>query len=499
MRHRSFQRHLICLVIGSQLLGCTSSVMGAAPDGWPTPTPQPQPSQPAFPAVVAQPNFQAPSAANCARPIRTREIPGSAANTRATDGEAWATPAVALADSSGALRKEGVWAAPPPPPAAAPAAIAMPAPAYEAKIAQVTSDRARHVPQPQPQPQSLQVTAGVVDDNANFADYLAFRQRTQVRHMPRDIDERYLLQVRDAAGRGVADAEVRIQSTNGSAMWARTDTAGRVWVSPNAFDASRASTYQVSVRKPGRGGLAQATGFLQRGQKSAVDITLNAGAPQRAQLDLVFVVDATGSMDDEIFKLKATLRTIAQDVARLPAQPDLCFALVSYRDKGDAYLVRSHDFTNDLNAFQGVLNQLQAAGGGDYPEAMNEALVEAVHHLSWRGTGTTRMVFLLADAPPHLDTSGPQYDDSMVAALGKGIKIFGVGASGLDKQGEYIQRQIAQYTGGKFVFLTYDQASNPASGPGRETVHDVQNYSVDSLDRLIVRLVREDLAALATL
>lgn len=522
MRHRSFQRHLLCLIIGSQLLGCTSSVMGAGttPDGWPTPTPQPEPYQPAFSAVVAQPNFQAPSAQHCARPIRTRDIPGRAANA-AAGVDAWPAP---MADATGGLRKERApaaaakleaaapafipppdimaSAAPPPPPAS----VASPALAREAKVAQATSDRASPVPQtlmprprPAPQQQSMQVTAGVVDDNASFSDYLAFRQRTQVAHKARDIDERYLLQVRDAAGRGVPDAEVRIQSTNGSAMWARTDTAGRVWVSPNAFDSSRASTYQVSVRKPGRGGLAQATGFLQRGQKSAVDITLNAGAPQRAQLDLVFLVDATGSMDDEIYKLKATLRTIAQDVARLPAQPDLCFALVSYRDKGDAYLVRSHDFTNDLNAFQGVLNQLQAAGGGDYPEAMNEALVEAVHHLSWRGTGTTRMVFLLADAPPHLDYSGPQYDDSMVAALGKGIKIFGVGASGLDKQGEYIQRQIAQYTGGKFVFLTYDQASNPASGPGRETVHDVQNYSVDSLDRLIVRLVREDLAALATL
>ena len=84
----------------------------------------------------------------------------------------------------------------------------------------------------------------------------------------------------------------------------------------------------------------------------------------------------------------------------------------------------------------------------------------------------------------------------LVAALGKGIKVFSVGASGLDAQGEYVQRQIAQYTGGKFVFLTYAQAHNPASGPGRETVHDVQNYSVDSLDRMIVRLVREDLARL---
>ena len=84
----------------------------------------------------------------------------------------------------------------------------------------------------------------------------------------------------------------------------------------------------------------------------------------------------------------------------------------------------------------------------------------------------------------------------MLAARGKGIKVFGVGASGLDTQGEYVQRQIAQYTGGRFVFLTYRQATNPASGPGRETVHEVSNYSVDTLDRLIVRLVSEELGKL---
>ena len=353
-----------------------------------------------------------------------------------------------------------------------------------------------HISPRQQQPALGPVTAGVVDDNANFGEYLAFRARTQVPHSPRDVSERYLLQVRDTRGHSVADAEVRIQAPGGSAMWARTDAGGQVWVSPNAFDASHANTYQVNVRKPGRFGMTQATGFLQRGQKSAIEVTLDAAPPQRAQLDLVFLIDATGSMGDEIDKLKATLRTIANEVASLPAKPDLCFGLVAYRDKQDEYLIRSYDFTNDLNAFQGVLNQLRANGGGDYPEAMNEALHDTVHNLSWRGNGTTRMVFLIADAPPHLDYGGPRYDNDMVAALGKGIKVFGVGASGLDKQGEYIQRQIAQYTGGKFVFLTYDQASNPASGPGRETVHDVSNYGVDTLDRLIVRLVREDLAKL---
>jgi hypothetical protein len=157
--------------------------------------------------------------------------------------------------------------------------------------------------------------------------------------------------------------------------------------------------------------------------------------------------------------------------------------------------VRSHDLSNDVGIFlQQALVPLQAMGGGDYPEAMNEGLHEAVHQLSWRGSGTTRLLVLLADAPPHLDYGAPHYDEDMVAALGKGIKVFSVGASGLDSQGEFIQRQIAQYTGGKFVFLTYADAHRPGSGPGRETVHDVRNYSVDTLDRLVVRLVTDELA-----
>jgi len=507
-----FKQAVLCLLIGSQLLGC--SVGGAtsvATDAgsWAPPTAA------AVEPTATRPNFRAPSANHCARPIRSRDIAGSNGQAGRKESDGWPAAAGALAksgeraadasreaayDSASSRTRADVGATAG---LASPAAAAPPVMAHK-NMAASESEYKKPAPQASrlaavaQQPANVgPVTAGVVDDNANFGDYLAFRSRTQVTHRPRDVTERYLLQVRDPAGRSVPDAEVRVQSPNGSAMWARTDAGGQVWVSPNAFDASHASTYQVSVRKPSRQGTATATGFLQRGQKSAIEVTLDAAPAQRAQLDLVFLIDATGSMGDEIDKLKATVRTIANEVARLPAKPDLCFGLVAYRDKGDAYLVRSHDLTNDLSAFQGVLNQLSANGGGDYPEAMNEALHDTVHSLSWRGNGTTRMVFLIADAPPHLDYTGPQYDDDMAAALGKGIKIFSVGASGLDKQGEYIQRQMAQYTAGKFVFLTYDRADNPASGPGRETVHDVQNYGVDTLDRLIVRLVREDLAKLS--
>jgi Mg-chelatase subunit ChlD len=332
----------------------------------------------------------------------------------------------------------------------------------------------------------------VVDDNADFGAYLAFRQRTRVEHRPRDVRERYLLEVKDARGRGIADAEVAVQGESGFATWARTDAGGRAWLHPQAFDPAGSSSYQVLARKDGRQGTAR----LQRGQRSAVEVLLDASPARRpAQLDLVFLVDATGSMSDEIDKLKATLRTITAEVASLPSRPDICLALVAYRDRGDAFLLRSHDFTHDVDGFlQQALHPLHAQGGGDYPEAMSEALHETVHHLGWRGTGATRIVILLADAPPHLDDGAPHYDDDMLAALGKGIKIFGVGASGLDRQGEFILRQLAQYTGGKFVFLTYADARQPGSGPGRETLHDVRNYSVDTLDRLIVRLVTEELA-----
>ncbi|MDM0114925.1 VWA domain-containing protein [Variovorax sp. J22R133] len=471
--------------------------------------PQPEPTSVTWPAQVAMqtaPNFEAPSAVNCARPVQTVEIPGRSnlpeqggGRRRAGRELARGEPSEATGAASEDRADVAVAAAPPPAAALAPSPSSAPsrlAESASAAMGSVAKSSSAPPPGVQVQPPRREtVTAGMVDDNGDFPAYLQFRQRTaSIAHRDRDVSERYLLQVRNAAGATVADAEVAVRSANGAAMWARTDTAGRVWLHPNAFDPSGSQMYEIAARKNG----LQATSYLRRGQKSAVDLTLDARAtPARAKLDLVFLVDATGSMGDEIGKLKATLRTIADEVARLPSRPDTCFGLVAYRDRGDAFLLRRHDLTNDLSGFQSVLNALQADGGGDYPEAMNEAFHDTVHKISWRGAGATRLVVLLADAPPHLDYGGPQYDDDMVAALGKGIKVFSVGASGLDKQGEYIQRQIAQYTGGRFVFLTYKDGSNPASGPGRETVHDVSNYSVQTLDRLIVRLVREELEKLS--
>jgi Mg-chelatase subunit ChlD len=458
--------------------GLPDRVAVAGPnDGWP---PAWNGQDPPRDEVV---RFDPPSASHCRRAPTTREVSGGSFQGRSRDGDRERrTLSAAESATLGA---------------AIPLAKSAPA-APAVRDERAAGDAmASEAPARRQRPAYEPVTAGMVDDNADFGAYLAFRQRnTGLAVRDRDVSERLLLEVTDSAGRPVHDAEVAVQRTGRAEplAWARTDTAGRVWLHPRVFAAGVGDPrLGIAVRK----GDAQARAMIVRGQAQAVQVRLAAApAAARPRLDLVYLIDATGSMDDEIAKLKASMRAVADQIARLPVRPDLCFGLVAYRDRGDAFLTRTHDFTDDLAAFQGVLGRLRAGGGGDKPEALNEALHEVVHGLSWRADAA-RMVVLVADAAPHLDYAGPQYDIDMQAALAKGIKVFAVGASGLEPEGEYIYRQMAQYTAGRFVFLTYRDADDPSSGPGAETVHDVKNYSVQTLDRLIVRLVGDELARLA--
>jgi Mg-chelatase subunit ChlD len=484
------------------LLACSTDALQA--HEWPSPTPTPATAQ--RPAARPAPGAWsgtlwagpeagapvAPSARHCARAPQPFDIGA---------GPGWETPQHSslsrrgdrelrgrVAESSAVLGKAAAPAAP---------SVAM-ADALRSSADPVARQELVARPQQLPRPADEPVAAGVVDDNADFGEYLAYRERRA--HLPvraRDVRERYGLTVHDARGRPVPDAEVVVfAGAQALPLWARTDAAGRAWLHPAAAAPGLGATLlEVQVRD-GKSG-ARGTALLQRGQKHQLQVTLADAwrAPPKPQLDIAFLIDATGSMGDEIDKLKRSMRAVAEQIARLPSQPDLCYGLVAYRDRGDAFFVRGADFTNDLGAFQRQLAELRADGGGDKPEALNEALHTAVHRLSWRGDGTARMVLLVADAAPHLDYGSPYYDNDAAAALAKGIKLFAVGASGLEPEGEYVFRQAAQYTGGRFVFLTYANPNDPSSGPGRETVHEVRNYSVETLDALIVRLVREEMAA----
>ena len=425
----------------------------------------------------------APGASDCRRPPQPFDVAGPIPPQppRMPVGRMpRLTPREAVADSAAKARADVAAEAAAPAMAPAPAVAAAPMHIAPPQRSATLSQR----------PAGEPVTAGVVDDNADFGEYQAFRARhAQVPHRAIGIADRVRLDVQDAAGRPVPDAAVAVYAAGrAQPLWARTDAGGQVWLMPQ--QGMDARVFEVQVSK----GAARARVLWQRGQKDALQVRLDGAALQPARLDLVFMIDATGSMADEIDKLRRTMQSVADQIATLPSRPDLCYGLIAYRDRGDAFYVRGADLTSDLGAFQGLLTELQAGGGGDYPEALNEALHTAVHRLSWRGEGTARLLLLVADAPPHLDHGRPISDEDVRGALARGIKMHTIGASGLDRQGEFIFRQAAQFTGGRFVFLTYDDARRPSSGPGRETVHDVQNYSVQTLDKLIVRLVREEMA-----
>jgi hypothetical protein len=345
------------------------------------------------------------------------------------------------------------------------------------------------------------VTAGVTDDNEEWQAYLDYRARHDYLWVnDRDISERYLIQVIDQHDAPVHDAMVTVYAGDQELFVGRTDTGGQVYFHPRALD------QDYGVQQTGEFRLVASKGYVA--QRKTVDRTgggqwtVTLTDPPRnssTTLDLLFLLDATGSMDDEIDKLKASMADIADQIARLPERPDVRYGLVIYRDRGDRFVTRQYDFTYDLAQFQHTLAAVRADGGGDTPESLNEALAVSLQGMSWRAEDAVRLIILVGDAPPHLDY-GEQYtyDAAMIDAVARGIKIFPVGASNLDETGEYVFRQLAQFTGGKFVFLTYAEGSDPSSGPGAETEHDVETYSVDTLDRLVVRLVREELAQLTT-
>lgn len=397
-------------------------------------------------------------------------------------------------------------AAPAPAPAAAPAAAAAapaaesarPAsePAHAAPPASFEHPRPTPVPYDNRQPRNEPVTAGVVDDNEQWNDYLDYRARHDYLWVnERDVSERITIQVWDEANEPVHDATVEIYGDQQQVIFAgRTDAGGRLFFHPRAMaQGGQIYTYFVTASK---GYVAQRQQFSRQESRWTITLIDPPGAGQ-TQLDLLFLIDATGSMSDEIDKLKNSMAAIADQIGSLPERPSVRYSLVAYRDRGDAFVVRAEKFTSHLSRFQTQLSRLQADGGGDYPEALNEALHTALHESDWSREDAVRLVLLVADAPPHLDYQERfAYDTDMIDAVAMGVKIFPVGASGLDEQGEYIFRQMAQFTGGKFVFLTYEEGGDSSSGPGTETTHDVDNYSVDTLDRLVVRLVREELAKL---
>ncbi len=337
--------------------------------------------------------------------------------------------------------------------------------------------------------------AGSVDDNADFPAYLAYRDQFLQTGLPvrsLDIDERHTVQIVDANNRPVANTLVTVLADGEPQAEVRAGNDGIVFIHPGAY--GRIEPQDILEVQVGQSDTLR----LDRSDPGVDTLRLSDSQQQSdsADLDIIFLLDATGSMSDEIEQLRTTIDNVAQRLDELPSRPNVRLGLTHYRDQGDAYVSETFDLTDNIDDFRDALNGVQADGGGDIPEALDEGLADAMNLPNWRATAsTTQIIFIVADAPPQVGRDVEQpYDNSLRSAAARGIKIFPIASSGSENDAEYVFRQMAQFTGARFVFLSYGAGGSAALG----TATDISDadYNELPLNDLIVRLVMEELEPL---
>lgn len=180
-------------------------------------------------------------------------------------------------------------------------------------------------------------------------------------------------------------------------------------------------------------------------------------AAAKPTVDVAFVLDTTGSMSGLIEGAKRKIWSIA--TAIVDANPDATvrMGLVAYRDIGDDYVTKTYALTTDIQDLYANLLELKARGGGDWPESVNEALDIAVNKMTWTdGTEATRVVFLVGDAPPHMDyEQDRKYPQTLEVARQKDILVNAV-LAGNARDTERVWRDIAQRGNGRFIPIPQD-------------------------------------------
>jgi Mg-chelatase subunit ChlD len=337
------------------------------------------------------------------------------------------------------------------------------------------------------------LTAGQVDDNAKFDEYVQYLQESQslpALHM--NVAQRLFVRVLDSSQQPVAGARVQLFDGQRQVFDGLTVSDGRVLFFPGAAGADQVQEFRAMITRGNQQVEAKLRADVAE-QTASIALPDNTGP---VGLDIVFLMDATGSMNDEIEQLKSTVATIASRIEQLQGSSKPRLGLVAFRDRGDDYVTRSWDFTADVQQFQSNLANVQAGGGGDNPESVNAGLRDAIRLPGWSDNSSgrhLRMIVLVGDAPPHLDYGDDtKYTELLREAVAAGIKIFPIGASNLDSTGEYVFRQFAQVTQGQFIFLTYENGVSGA--PGTSTQNHVSDFTVRNLDSLVVNLVAAEVA-----
>lgn len=174
-------------------------------------------------------------------------------------------------------------------------------------------------------------------------------------------------------------------------------------------------------------------------------------------IDVLFVVDVTGSMGGFIADAKNRMRDILKSVAE-DYDLDLKVAFSFYRDhptQEPSFVTVSFDLMSPDKA-QEIIDEVTVDGGGDQPEAVLDGIVDGVKGTSWR-EGSTRTAFLIGDACAHgmvweepCCQCGLTWGDAVAAMEENGVVLYAVAIGGLEATMETFG-MLATFSGGMLV------------------------------------------------
>ncbi|MBR6273884.1 MAG: VWA domain-containing protein [Lachnospiraceae bacterium] len=214
-----------------------------------------------------------------------------------------------------------------------------------------------------------------------------------------------------------------------------------------------------------------------------IELTVDGQSAKKTKTQVMFIVDTTGSMGDELAYLQKDFSKIVEDVKA----ENVSYSVNFYRDEGDIYVTKTNGFSSDIKEVQKLINAESAGGGGDTPEAVAEILKETITDNTVWEDDANKVAFLIFDAPPHDGSAEIEMIRKAVeTAAAKGIHVVPVVASNAERETELFGRALAIMTNGEYVFLTDD------SGIGESHLEPIiGDYEVEKLHDIIVKIIEE--------
>lgn len=297
--------------------------------------------------------------------------------------------------------------------------------------------------------------------------------------------KRFVLQLTNLFNIPLPNAKIQLIDDQSNTVWSSiTDNTGKAELWANFYEDKQVNNnYTIQCEYQGEIQQTPATPFNQ----GINFMAFNKPCFESKNVDIMFIIDATGSMSDEFEYLKGEIVNVMKKIQTKNKNLNINTGSVFYRGKNDGYITKILPLTSDYNAVSEFINKQDACGGGDFGEAIPEALEEAFTNGNWRDTTLAKIVFLVLDDHCGFDSATLSNLHKQINFASKnGIRIVPIACSGISSCGEYLIRALALATNGTSFFLTDD------SGIGEW--HDkpsTDKIKVEKLNDMLIRTVLE--------